>query len=106
VDAVFLRLYHELDAYWPPERRHVEARYSTLPFPFEPIAAPVFELRCDWTLAQYLAYLRSWSAVQRFLKASGRDAVAGIAVDMRLAWGDPEQTRAVRWPMTIKAGRE
>jgi SAM-dependent methyltransferase len=106
VDAVFMRLYHALDAYWPPERRHVEARYSTLPFPFEPIAAPVFELRCDWTLAQYFAYLRSWSATQRCQLATGRDAVAEIVPDMRAAWGDPEQTRTVRWPMTVIAGRE
>jgi SAM-dependent methyltransferase len=106
VDAAFTRLYHALDAYWPPERRHVEARYSTLPFPFEAIATPAFELRCDWTLAQYLAYLRSWSAAQRFGKATGRDAVAGIEPDLRAAWGEPETVRTVRWPMTVLAGRE
>lgn len=105
VDAVFLRLYHALDAWWPPERRHVEARYSTLPFPFEPVATPKFELHCDWTLGQYLTYLRSWSAAQRFLKATGSDAVAGIEADLRAAWGEPGQTRAVRWPMTVKLGR-
>ena len=107
MDAVFTRLYTgELEAYWPPERRHVEACYATLPFPFEPIAVPAFELRCDWTVDQYLAYLRSWSAAQRFLKATGRDAVAEIEPDMRAAWGDPAQARTVRWLMTVKAGRE
>jgi SAM-dependent methyltransferase len=106
VDEVFLRLYQgELDAWWPPERRHVEARYSSLPFPFAAIEAPVFELRCDWTLAQYLAYLRSWSAAQRFLKATGRDAIAEVEPDLRAAWGEPGQVRAVYWPLTVIAGR-
>ena len=26
--------------YWPPERRHIEANYTTLPFPFERDRAP------------------------------------------------------------------
>lgn len=105
VDEVFMRLYQgELDAWWPPERRHIEAGYATLPFPFEVIPAPEFDLRCDWTLAQYLAYLRSWSAAQRYLKATGRDAVAGIEADLAEAWGDPARTRIVRWPMKVKFG--
>ena len=76
-----MRLYVDtLDSYWPPERRHIEAGYATLPFPFaERPAPPLFELRCDWTLAQYLAYLSSWSAAQRYLKATGRDAIAEFA---------------------------
>jgi SAM-dependent methyltransferase len=106
VDAVFERLYGpELGAWWPPERRHVEARYATLPFPYDEIVAPVFELRCDWTLAQYLAYLRSWSACQRRLKAEGVDAVTGLEPDFAAAWGDPATVRAVRWPMAVRAGR-
>ena len=106
VDEVFYRLYRgELDPYWAPERRHVESGYATLPFPFERIDAPPFELRCDWTLAQYLAYLRSWSASQKLAKQTGRDIVGEFADDMQAAWGDPDTVRAVIWPMTVKAGR-
>jgi SAM-dependent methyltransferase len=75
VDAVFLKLYcGTLDDYWPPERKHVETAYRDIEFPFEEIHSPPFELRCDWTLPQYLAYLRSWSASQRYLTATGIDA--------------------------------
>ena len=106
VDAVFERVYGpELGPWWPPERRHVESGYATLPFPYVPVPAPAFELRCDWTLAQYLAYLRSWSACQRRLQAEGVDAVAALADQFTRAWGDPESVRAVVWPMTLKAGR-
>jgi SAM-dependent methyltransferase len=106
VDAVFAPLYEDtLGAYWPPERRHIEAGYATLPFPFEIIETPPLELRCDWTLPQYLAYLRSWSASQRYLKATGRDAIAEFAEPMAQAWGDPAQVRTVSWPMLMRAGR-
>jgi SAM-dependent methyltransferase len=106
VDAVFERLYGpELGAWWPPERAHVEARYATLPFPYAPVPAPDFELRCDWTLAQYLAYLRSWSACQRRLKAEAIDAVAELSRDFAQAWGDPAEVRPVRWVLLLKAGR-
>lgn len=106
VDAVFARLYDDvLGPYWPPERRHVENGYRELPFPFEELAAPRFEMRLDWTLAQYLAYLRSWSASQRHLQRTGRDAVADAAEAMARAWGDPGLARPVAWPLSLRVGR-
>ncbi|MBK8286207.1 MAG: class I SAM-dependent methyltransferase, partial [Ahniella sp.] len=53
---------------WPPERCHVDAGLLDLPFPFEPLLIPPHELRVDWSLAQFLDYLRSWSASQRYVK--------------------------------------
>jgi SAM-dependent methyltransferase len=106
VDAVFERVYGaELGAWWPPERRHVEARYATLPFPYDELATPAFELRCDWTLAQYLAYLRSWSACQRRLAAEGVDAVGLLADAFAEAWGPAATVRPVRWPLALRVGR-
>jgi hypothetical protein len=95
----------ELGAWWPPERRHVEARYATLPFPYDELATPAFELRCDWTLAQYLAYLRSWSACQRRLAAEGVDAVGLLADAFAEAWGPAATVRPVRWPLALRVGR-
>ena len=106
VDAVVLRLYDgALGPYWPPERRHVENGYRELPFPFTELAAPRFGMRQHWTLAQYLAYLGSWSASQRHLKDTGRDAVAEAADAMALAWGDPGQVQTVTWPLALRVGR-
>jgi SAM-dependent methyltransferase len=106
VDAVFAHLNDTLViGDWPPEREHVVNRYRDLPFPFARIAAPDFAMHCDWTLGQYLAYLRSWSASQRYLKRTGRDPVAEIAPAMADAWGDPGARRAVRWPLSLLAGR-
>lgn len=106
VDDLFLALYDDaLGLYWPPERRHVENGYRSLPFPFEIIPAPRFEMRLQWTLPQYLAYLSSWSASQRHLKETGRDAVAEAEPAFVAAWGDPQQAQTVSWPLSLRVGR-
>jgi SAM-dependent methyltransferase len=106
VDAVIARLYDDmLGAYWPPERRLVDEGYASLALPFQPLPTPAFEMRTDWNAGQLLAYLSSWSAAQRYRAATGRDAVAEIADELREAWGDPQQPRAVRWNLAMRAGR-
>ena len=105
VDRVFMRLYDDvLGPYWPPERRHVQNGYAELPFPFTPIEAPPFAMECDWTLAQYLAYIRTWSATQRYLRTNGEDPVALVERDFAQAWGDVEVPRCVSWPLGLRAG--
>ncbi|ODU40913.1 class I SAM-dependent methyltransferase [uncultured Aquimonas sp.] len=106
VDQVFMRLYRGvLGPYWPPERKHVENGYAELPFPFAPIEAPRFNIELELRLADYLDYLRSWSASQAWLRKHGEDPVLQIADDMAAAWGDPEQALRVRWPIHLKVGR-
>ena len=106
IDAAKDRLYVDLTGpYWPAERVHVDAGYARLPFPFVEIAVPPFEMAARWTVADFLAYLRTWSATQRYLKTNGVDPVTLIETDMRAAWGDPAHERAVRWVFTVRAGR-
>jgi SAM-dependent methyltransferase len=106
VDAVIAHLYDDiLGAYWPPERTLVDEGYASLDIPFAPVAAPAFEMRVDWAARQLLAYLASWSAAQRHLKATGQDAVAAITDELLAAWHDPEHVRPVRWTLGMRAGR-
>ncbi|MEO7323855.1 MAG: class I SAM-dependent methyltransferase [Dokdonella sp.] len=106
VDALKDHLYVDLTGpYWPPERAHVESGYRTLPFPFEEITAPTFEMQAHWTLAQFLAYLRSWSATQRYLKAKGVDPVGEVEADLARAWSDALEPRLVRWDFHLRCGR-
>lgn len=105
VDEQFMRLYETiLGPYWPPERRHVENGYADLRFPFERIEAPAFAMEAEWTRAQYLAYLRTWSAAQRYLRETGEDPVALVETEFEKAWGDAP-TRVVRWPLGLRVGK-
>ncbi len=107
VDALIDRLYGDelTGPYWPPERAYVDACYRTLPFPFTEIAVPEFPMRMRWNVNQLLAYLRSWSATQRYLKAKGVDPVDLVEPDLRAAWGDSDGLREVRWNFHVRAGR-
>jgi len=90
---------------WPPERKIVDDRYATIPFPFEELPAPQLTLERNWNLAELAGYLRSWSATVRYAKQHGRDPVEHFENEMRTKWGDPQQPRLIRWPFVIRAGR-
>ncbi|HJS22223.1 MAG TPA: class I SAM-dependent methyltransferase [Steroidobacteraceae bacterium] len=92
--------------YWPPERRLVEQAYRTLPFPFAEIPAPEFRYECAWTLEQVIGYLTSWSAVQRYQQAEGRDPLTALRPALEQAWeGPPDQPREAVWPIHVRVGR-
>ena len=105
-DAI-VRRYHygECEAWWPPERAHVENGYRDLAFPFERLDVPGLDMRTSWTLAQVTGYLRSWSATARLAAARGGDPVAPVEQALRDVWGDPERPATVTWPLTLIAGR-
>ena len=106
VDALFDTLHDDILAQdWPAGREHVLDRYRQLPFPFARVDAPDFEMAERWSLPQYLAYLRSWSASQRHLARTGTDAVAALEDGFAEAWGDPGTHRVVTWPLLLRAGR-
>ena len=106
VDAATERLYNGIlgDAYWPPERKHVERGYADLDFPFSEIALPAFQMEVHWTLEGYVGYLRSWSATQAYIKKNGKDPLELVGDELLQSWGDPLAERSVLWPMTIRAG--
>ncbi|HEV2212181.1 MAG TPA: class I SAM-dependent methyltransferase [Gammaproteobacteria bacterium] len=106
VDVATERLYDGIlgDAYWPPERKHVERGYADLAFPFTEIELPRFQMEVRWDLEAYVGYLRSWSATQNYIKKNGDDPLELVGDALLQAWGDPKATRPVLWPMTIRAG--
>ena len=106
VDAVLLRYHEEIvGRYWPPERKWVDERYQSIPFPFEELPTPCFEMRAAWTLADLTGYLDTWSAAKRYQRERGEDPLDSIRPDLQAAWGEPRTTREVRWPLILRVGR-
>jgi hypothetical protein len=91
--------------YWPPERRHIEARYRTLPFPFEEIDAPEFGLDLLWNLEQVLGYVSSWSATARYKKAIGTDPVPLLRESLTAAWPAAGASVPMRMPIGLLVGK-
>lgn len=118
VDAVIRWFYSEVvGPHWPPERRLVEEGYRTLPFPFDEIggeaglrdrgapAIPEFVMRPRWRREDVLGQVSTWSAVRRYREAHGADPLDRLAPRLAEAWPDPDEGRAVRWPLRLRVGR-
>jgi SAM-dependent methyltransferase len=104
IDEVVNRYYHDVvGPFWAPERKLVE-NFAEIPFPFREIDPPRFEVTTQWNLDRLIGYLRTWSSSQRFIEATGGDPVEQIIDELRAAWGNPEQTREVIWPLTLRVG--
>lgn len=106
LDLVLETYYHDVvGAYWPPQRAWVEQGYATLDWPFAELPTPAFTLEADWSRAQLLGYLGSWSATRLAGEATGRDPRAAIVPALERLWPDGE-TRRLRWPLKLRAGRK
>ena len=104
IDEIVENLSHRtLAGYWPAGREHVDSGYTTLPFPFERIDIPPFEMTAMWTLDRLLGYLRSWSATSRYIAAHGTDPVSEVEPALAAAWGDPATAREIHWPLAVLA---
>ena len=93
-----------LEGYWPAERRHVESGYRSLPFAFAEMTPPQFEMQEDWSLAQLIGYVRSWSATARYFERNAVDPAAALAQSLAAVWGDPNEARRITWPLSLRIG--
>jgi len=91
--------------YWPPRRELLDAGYRGFEFPFAEIATPTFTMSASWNLAGLHGFLSSWSAVDRYRKALGRDPVPPFVAEVARSWGDPAARRTVSWPLALRAAR-
>ena len=106
IDPLIATFYHgDTKDYWPAERSLVEGRYKSLPFPFPEVEPPKMALEADWNLDQCLGYIGTWSAVRRYLEATGEDPMPAFAKTMAAVWDPPATSRLVSWPLTLRVGR-
>jgi SAM-dependent methyltransferase len=89
--------------YWDKERRHLDARYTTIPFPFQEIHFPDFQMQYHWTAEQLLGYLSTWSAVQHYIKAHGVDPVEAISAEIRTLLPEA-QTAEINFELLCRVG--
>ena len=106
VDALIQEFYYDIvGPYWPPERALVEEGYRSLAFPFAEVSVPPFNMEERWERAHLLGYLRSWSAVARYVQARGVDPVAELERRLEPVWSDARAIRTVTWPLAMRVGR-
>lgn len=105
-DAVINHLYRNvLGEYWDAERRHVDAAYATIPFPFPEIEFPEMAMTYEWTPDHLIGYLGTWSALQHFEKKNGYSPLdEAFFKALKTAWGEGE-IKTVRFPIFGRIGK-
>lgn len=104
VDEVISAFYEtKIGNYWDWERRLIDDSYSTIPFPFDEIPAPGFNIRLEWTLQEMEGYLNTWSSVQKYIIAHNDNPVSEIVRELYPVWGN--EKLAVNFPIFLRLGK-
>jgi SAM-dependent methyltransferase len=93
-----------LGPYWPPERKYVEEGYRSFDFPFPELAAPEMQITVQWNRSDFLGYVDTWSSVAAMERAVGREEHERFNRVLSRAWNPAEETRQIKWPLTVRAG--
>lgn len=94
-----------LSGYWPERIHYLEERYETLPFPFEEIKPPEFEMQATWKLENMAGFLASWSAVRKLVEAQGESAFNEPIRELERIWKKGTEAREIRWPLYFRIGK-
>jgi ubiquinone/menaquinone biosynthesis C-methylase UbiE len=106
IDQILEHYYRKvLSGYWPERIQYLDQRYQTLPFPFEELKTPGFEMQAEWNLEQIVGFLEGWSATKRYKTERGQDPMDIIWSELNQTWGEPGQQRIIRWPLYMRVGR-
>lgn len=103
-DETIEKVFAQTEAYWPPERRIVDDRYQGITLPVAELPAEEFFMSASWSASDMLGYMRTWSASQRYLGATGEESTAQWEDELQERWG--LSAHQVRWPITLRAGRK
>jgi SAM-dependent methyltransferase len=94
-----------LKGFWPERIHFLEEHYKTLPFPFEEIQPPAFEMKAAWNLDNLIGFVTSWSAVRKLVESQGEAVFEALIHELEGIWGEKTQKKKIRWPLHFRIGR-
>jgi ubiquinone/menaquinone biosynthesis C-methylase UbiE len=94
-----------LGRYWPRETDYVKEDYKTIPFPFEEIPSPKFEMTVNWTLDDLVSYMQTWSAVKRFSTEKKFNPLSLVMDELEGLWGNHDRRKVVKWDINLRVGK-
>ena len=104
IKDIIRELYSDiLGTYWDAERKHVDNDYKSIPFPFNEISCPEFQLRFEWSLPELEGYLNTWSALQKFIAAKSYNPVDKLIPRIREHWY--KEKMPIQFPLILRMGQ-
>lgn len=105
VDGIVRALYDgPLAPDWEPERRLVDEGYRGIASPLAEVETPVFAMKAQWTRAQWMGYLGTWSAVRKHRARTGQDPLPAVDAAIAPHWRE-DDTKEVRWALAVRVWR-
>jgi len=105
IDKIITNFYtHIIGMYWDKERKYIDERYETIPFPFDEIQTPKFENRHQWTVEHLIGYLNTWSAVKHFIKQNGYNPIDELQSEIEHHWNNGE-VKEITFPLLLRIGK-
>ncbi len=103
IDPILNEFYiNILGDFWPTERKYVDEKYETIPFPFNHIQNSGFNIALEWNIYELAGYLSTWSAVNRYIKTKGENPLRWIQNKLTPLWENPQEKKSVTWPLFLK----
>jgi SAM-dependent methyltransferase len=100
-DRIVNHLYRDiLGECWDPARKLVEEGYRNEKVPFQELNALGFELSANWAVEDFLGYLSTWSALQKYKNKVGTDPLIDLAPSLEAVYGSGKQI--VSWPLSLR----
>jgi hypothetical protein len=92
-------------AHFPPGFELVDDRYEGIHLPGSAITAPPFWIESDWTRDELLAFVRSWSGTQAYLRVHGTDPTELLARELEGHFPGVGARLHLRWPLYLRVSR-
>ncbi|BAP54736.1 SAM (and some other nucleotide) binding motif [Thioploca ingrica] len=106
VDEIIRELYtNTLGHYWDPARKHLDAAYQNIPFPFQVIPTPRFKMQLLWSLPELIGYLNTWSSVQKFIMVNNSNPITQIEPFLQRVWDKHSILKPIVWDIYLQVGK-
>jgi SAM-dependent methyltransferase len=103
IDSILSDFYiRVVGPYWDKERKFIDEKYQTIPFPFEEVKSPTFTFSVEWTIEELQGYLGTWSAVQKFIKVNQLNPVDKLIDSIGPHW--TENKKSIHFPLFLRMG--
>lgn len=90
--------------YWESERKYVDDNYASVDFEYELLPTKEFRITLHWNRQDWLGYISTWSAVQKYSKINGHSPIPFIDEKTKDCWPENEMKNVV-FPVYLKLGR-
>jgi len=105
-DAILGPFYRDVVApYFAPGARLVDGRYAAIELPGVALTAPSFEMTAQWTAAEILRFVGTWSGVHAYRRSTGQDPARALADRLDAVCGARGAPHTLRWPVYLRAAR-